>query len=812
MTRLLDKKDELIIFIFLGLVILFFSQVLFTQATYIYRDFYHTYYPTLYFVSQCIKEGQFPFWNPYLYFGFPLFGSLQHGLLNPLSFLMYILPFDFGIKLFIVGHFCLAGIFMYLLMRDWGAGRFASLVAALTYTFNGFILTMDLLFFILAACWIPLIFLFYNRAINSGKFKYIVLTSISLTFQFFGGEPTVFYATLITLGLFTLAKVVIKFEDWRIEKGKERRKKILKILLIFLLAGLITIGLVFIQLLPFLEAIDSSYRAKGIVYSQVLPFSAQPLDLLTLILPEKGGFVEFIIPWGIGSTYFKRFYFGIIAFFLIIVSLYSKSKRNLFWIGIFLGSIILIQGDSTPFYRFLYEHFPFFSMHRYPIKFFCLTIFAGSMLAGFGFEYLLKTIKNRKITPLIVLFISNLVLIFMLLIWYLNFNKFLWLFKVYNFQPVIIDELIDVEGRYVMLFKNFALVTMFFSIFNLLALLTQKLRLNLNLFSTVSIIIIITDLFFFGLNLNSLVNQKFYHQKPPTLEILKKDKESIFRFLIETKTFDYSIKDNLFDTMERFQLTLMPNFPMMHKLFGVYGYGFLPLNDYCKFINQFQSGSNFFNVQRLLNLINVKYIISKYEIPSNQVKLVYMNDQEGKEIRVYENLICLPRAFFVPKARIVKDRENILNMLSSPKFDPKEEVIIEEEIRNPKSEIQNKSQIPNKSEVQNPKSKIIDYQPNKVTINTSCPNDGFLFLSDTYYPGWQAYIDGKLTKVYRANFLFRAIVLPQGDHQVEFVYSPLSFKIGLLGTLITIIILIIVSITRCSGFKVKDKKILKATN
>ena len=121
---------------------------------------------------------------------------------------MYILPFDIGFKLFIVGHFYLSGIFMYLLLRDWGIGKAASLVAALTYTFNGYMLSIDIFTHLTSACWTPLIFLFYNRAINSGKLSYIILTAISLSLQFLGEKPGILYSTLIVLILFTKLNMV----------------------------------------------------------------------------------------------------------------------------------------------------------------------------------------------------------------------------------------------------------------------------------------------------------------------------------------------------------------------------------------------------------------------------------------------------------------------------------------------------------------------------------------------------------------------------------------------------------------------------
>ncbi len=809
----LNKKDLWIIFLFLSLVIIFFGQILFTQATYIFRDFYHSVYPTRYFASQCIKDGHFPFWNPYLYFGFPFFGSLQHGLLNPLSFLMYILPFDIGFKLFIVSHFYLAGIFMYLLMRDWKVGKVASLIAALTYTFNGYIQSIDTFSQITSACWTPLIFLFYNRAIITLKFRYVVLTGISLAFQFLGDELTVLYATIIILSLFALVKIFIEsqrkpefvrgktfegnfspnkfglplrfYKFWLPLKEREKKEKVvytLKIFFILPLVGLITVGLVFIQLLPFLETLRMSFRAEGVPYSEATKWSLSPLELLTLILPKKGGFAEFVF---MDLELFKSLYFGIISFFLVLISLCERSKRNLFWMAIFLGSIILVFGNHLPFYKFLYEHFPFLSMHRYPVKFFCLTVFASSILAGFGFEYLLKIVKNRKIIPLIVLFIPNLLLIFILLIWYLNFTNILGIIKLYYFQPTSLDELIQFEGKYFTLFKNFSLTTTLFSIFNSLVILTKKFRLNIGIFTICLLIIIIVDLFFFGLNLNPLINQKFYSRTPPILKILKEDSTSINRFLIAPETFDfypYAKDDTLFDIHQHLQSTLMPNFGLIYKIFYAQGYGFLTLGDYFKFNRILKSG-DFSNVQKLLNMTNVKYIISKYEIPSEQVKLLYIDRENGSDIRLYENPTCLPRAFFVPETIVIKDRKEILRQMLRRDFDPRKEVIVEEEIQNPKSKIQNpKSKTNLKSKIQ-----IIDYQPNKVILTASSSTDCLLFLSDTYYPGWKAYIDKKPTKIYRANFLFRAIVLPQGTHQIEFVYFPFSFKIGLIGTLITII-------------------------
>jgi len=85
----------------------------------------------------------------------------------------------------------------------------------------------------------------------------------------------------------------------------------------------------------------------------------------------------------------------------------------------------------------------------------------------------------------------------------------------------------------------------------------------------------------------------------------------------------------------------------------------------------------------------------------------------------------------------------------------------------------------------------------------SAQNDKILFLSDTYYPGWKAYIDGRQTNIYRANYAFRAIVVPGGVHTGKFIYDPDSFKIGYMISFLSVgilaIFLFLLSISRKSN-------------
>ena len=94
-----------------------------------------------------------------------------------------------------------------------------------------------------------------------------------------------------------------------------------------------------------------------------------------------------------------------------------------------------------------------------------------------------------------------------------------------------------------------------------------------------------------------------------------------------------------------------------------------------------------------------------------------------------------------------------------------------------------------------PEPAITHYSPHSVVIETELQADGFLVLSDTYYPGWQVFVNGREDKIYQADYLFRAVALPRGKHTVEFEYSPLSFRTGAAVTLVAAAILLALAVS-----------------
>jgi len=211
----------------------------------------------------------------------------------------------------------------------------------------------------------------------------------------------------------------------------------------------------------------------------------------------------------------------------------------------------------------------------------------------------------------------------------------------------------------------------------------------------------------------------------------------------------------------------------------------LPLRRYGEFMEALRQNT------RLLNLAGVKYILTAREEPEewwhNNLRQVY--SEEG--LHIYENLDVMPRAFLVHQAGVPPSDEAILACLVDHDFDLSSSILLEDEtaLARLESMLQEAPPARGKDEV-----KIVEYEANRVVMEVTATQAGFLFLSDTYYPGWRAHVDGREETVYRADYLFRAVLVPPGQHVVEFIFEPIAFKTGLAVALITAATLITAAI------------------
>ena len=138
------------------------------------------------------------------------------------------------------------------------------------------------------------------------------------------------------------------------------------------------------------------------------------------------------------------------------------------------------------------------------------------------------------------------------------------------------------------------------------------------------------------------------------------------------------------------------------------------------------------------------------------------------DVKIYQNLDVLPRAFIVHQARSVASEEQALDLMRSPSFDPANEVLLVQ------AEVE--ETVPGTGESS---TRIVSYDPEQVRIEASLESPGYLVLTDAHYPGWEAEVNGEPVPIERANLYFRAVHLPSGEHQIVFTYAPSSARVGL---------------------------------
>ncbi len=159
------------------------------------------------------------------------------------------------------------------------------------------------------------------------------------------------------------------------------------------------------------------------------------------------------------------------------------------------------------------------------------------------------------------------------------------------------------------------------------------------------------------------------------------------------------------------------------------------------------------------------------------------------DVKIYENLDLLPRAFLVHDAVPVADDEQALAWMRGPTFDPSLEAVLSSDAGGYPSRVRQETSGTDMV-------RVTRYTPEQVEVDVSAGAPGFLILSDAWYPGWEASVDGKLVTIHRADILFRAVALDAGRHKVVFSFRPASLTIGagvslagLLGLLIGVVLL-----------------------
>jgi hypothetical protein len=235
--------------------------------------------------------------------------------------------------------------------------------------------------------------------------------------------------------------------------------------------------------------------------------------------------------------------------------------------------------------------------------------------------------------------------------------------------------------------------------------------------------------------------------------------------------------------------TFHPNAAMVYGLQDARSYDGLDVRHYRELLaGTFGSGVlpslNSAGPFSLLNLLNVKYVMTE---PGLRLPEGWFERVNSDPVGVFRNTRVLPRAFLVETWQVVDDGEG-RDLLQRGIVDSRRCVLLAsapDPAERPEAAIEGAQG----------RVTIVRDANNSVDLDVEAAGRSLLVLSDTYFPGWRATVDGQPVKVHRANVAFRAISVPAGRHRVQFAYRPDSVRIGGAVSAASLVVVIGLSIT-----------------
>lgn len=713
-------------------------------------------YPWKVFTIDTFKNFQIPLWNPYSFSGTPHLANYQSAVLSPLNLIFFlpageagIIPFIDAWSLLVLLQPLMAGIFMYLFLRSLKISREGSVIGSIAFMFCGFLVTwMAYGTLGYAILFLPLALFAIEKYYQTYKNRFLVLFSLTLPLSFFSGH----FQISIYFFIFILSYIIFKFFQ---------TKNTLNTcyLIFYTILGLL---LSLPQLLLSIELYTQTLRSSVFQKIEVIPWGYLP----TFIAPDFFGNPVTRNDW-FGHYAEWNAYIGLFPLMLSFYAIFIKRTKAVVYFAI-VSLIALLLSFQTPVLDILVSlKIPVLSTSA-ASRIIVIFSFCVSVLAGFGLDSLLEHVKNKKIKPVLYWFL--LFLLIFIFIWGII------LFKLF----IPIDKIVISK---------------------------QNLILPTILFATPFLTIF---LFFFSLRIKQ--TKKYIYLLPLVLILITSF--DMLRFANKWMPFDPRDKmypkiavENKLHQISGFNRSLSNlggEATTYYKLSSVEGYDAVYIQRYgefVKYLDKGEFGQSFRSVvqfpkrglytKEAVNFLGMKYLVHKiadgrnpwafpfWEYESSVFNRIY-NDSN---FEIFENKNVFSRAYLVGKYKVETDSEKILKLMFNS-TNLRNEVILEED---PKLLLDNASGSAN----------ILSYTPNKIEISTNSKGNSMLFLSDSYYKGWNAYVDNKKTKIYRADYTFRAVFVPKGKHEVIFKYEPQSFKLGLAGAFLGLLFI--------SGLGIKNK-------
>lgn len=682
-------------------------------------------YPWRELVISTEKKLELPLWNPYNFAGTPLLANFQSASFYPLNIIFFLMPFSVGWSLIIFLGPLLGGMFLYLYLDNLKFSKWAGLLGALVFAFSGFFVSwLEWGTITHVVLWLPLILLSIDKIFfyfqekskiedQKSKLWYSIFV-FSLMSSFFAGHLQIFFYLFV----FSLLYFLAQWFQFGLKK---------KILFLFIILNSLFIILTSIQWIPTLQFISLSARNVDVLDFNNPGWFIPWQHLIQFIAPDFFGNPTTLNYWGAWNYGEFIGYVGTVPLILaLFVMFYRRDKKTLFFGTLFF--LAMIFSFPTFFAKIPYIlNIPFLNTAQ-PTRLLFVVDFTLAVLSALGFDYLLKT--KRKITVIYPLIFIAIIL------------SGLWIFIPKEHLAVVKSNL----------FLPTLLLISSLVLF-LVLIIAQKKNKFITIVCIAIVILTAFDLLRFGWKFIPFAQKTYLFPSAKAISFLQQN-----------------IGNNRIMTTD--SRILPPNFSAMYRLQSVDGYDPLYLLRYGELIatserkkpdinppfgfNRIVTPHNYDS--KIIDLLGVKFILSLSDLKSEKLKKVF---QEG-ETRIYQNKTVLPRVFFISKIAYARDNKEAIELMFDDSFIPNDTAIIEL--------TQGGVSVP-PLRWKVGEAEIVQYSENKIVINTENTGDGFLILTDTFYPMWKATVDGTEAEIYRTDYNFRGVVVSSGEHKVEFYNS-----------------------------------------
>lgn len=747
-----------------------------------------------------LAGGHLPLWNPLLGMGAPLLANYQSALLYPPNWILFIMDSIGGVgwaawgqAILVWAHLAFAGVGMAYLGRRIGLGTLAQTVSGLAFGLSGYLVARSgFLSINAAAAWLPWILLLSTNDKAKPGIFHAGTIKLSLLFgmQFLAGHAQTAWYTIL-LALFW-SGITGGIGDQRVKEPQEGKYDRLKDIVSKLFVGwiCILIGILLgfllaaIQLLPTAEYLLQSQRSSSIAYDYALTYSFWPWRLLTLIAPSMFGSPVQGDYWGYGNYWEDALYIGLLPFAMalgaILAVIWGRIKRkksqpqvgsripkysllvfSLF--GLIIVSILLALGNRTPIYPWLFRNIPTFSLFQAPTRFSIWAEFSLALLAGIGVQMWRRPQGRGLYWARLGTAGAFAISLGAGLAWYF----------LGGISPTFI--------RATALAGFWGLCTGFLTLLAPPGYDSLDLRdLQYRVWVIAVVLVVSADLLLANWGLIPGIEQSFYSTHADNYNAVNAMAGSGRLYLPEED--EYSLKFDRFMRFDSFSINedwlnlravYLPNLTLLESLSSANNFDPILPSRYADWMESLQAAEKDADASKYLALMNLM-----------GVGLV-----ENKDISAEFGVSFLPirdtrRARWVPCARFVPDQESARNLVFEEGIDFDREVVIESS---------NPTFLPRCSDVQvEGNVDILADNPNHLVLSSSSTISGWLVLSDVWYPGWQAKVDGVSVEILRANYLFRSIYLGEGEHTIEFDYRPVSFWLGTGLTLSAMVCILVV--------------------